>query len=261
MPYTPIPDQTVNGAWGAGAYPPWFEQIAASKGMGNGAAKAAAFKNYVTANPTYDFGEYWNQFRPGEPLANHQFYNPANGDPPADEPDPNNPPPNDPNTYDPNSHTTTGNNPLNAGGTSVTSARPTTPGGPLPGRWQRLVSFRNGVRQERWEWRQDPVAPSTQTPPIVDPNSQKDIPTTGGEIPQTPVVSGVPTTSPGGHQGVTQQQSQPVQQAHSPVANAFGATIGQSQQPQKPKFQRAMPVKPKIGYSTIPQNPNLGQGV
>lgn len=255
MPYTPIPDGTVNGPWGSGPYPDWYNQIAASKGYGDGPQKAADFKNYIAQHPEWDFGEFWNQFRPGNPLADHQFYNPANGEPPVDEPDPNAPPPPDPMANQRN---------------HVQTSRPTTPGGPEPGRWQRLVSFRNGVRNERWEWRVDPAPAPTDTPaPTTEPASTETPPIVA------PPVSKVGKTGAGGWQAA------PIRQP-SPVASAFGAGVpvgGQSRQstaplgqpnpaqqpqqkvapaptsPQAPTQQRVN--RPRVGFSTLPQNPNL----
>lgn len=261
MPYTPIPDGTVTGAWGAGAYPPWFEQIAQQRGMGNGAAKAAAFKNYVTSHPDYDFGEFWNQFRPGGPLANHQFYNPAQGPPPQEDPPPGNP---DDAAGGQNNH--------------VQTSRPTQPGSDKPGHWQRLVSFVNGQRRERWEWREDPAAPVTPTPiPAPAPTTppQTDPPQTVPPTPQQPPIGATdtkPKPNPGGWQGkptppiaTPPQQVQnttnnmaggnlPGNTGNSLVANAFGARTSTGPRPsispntQKPWKTRQVPQNPTPQY-------------
>lgn len=216
MPYTPIPDQTVNGPWGSGPYPPWFEEIAQRQGMGGGPQKAAAFKNYVAKHPDWDFGQFWNQFRPGGALANHQFYIPQPGQPPPQDPPAGGG--NQPNPVDPTRY-------------HVQTERPQTQGSDKPGHWQRLVSFRNGVRQERWEWREDPTPatpPPTTTPPAPTPQQ----PPLGTDPPQTetkppatdPPYVGKPKPNPGGWQGTTTPpiNPNPNQTQGVPTNNAGG---------------------------------------
>lgn len=167
----------VGGPWGGTMYPEWFTAGIGPQLQAKGPeAIANLFADYVASRPNEDFGWYWNNFRPGGPQANNRFGggqpgNPYGTEEAAGTPPPTNPPP-------------PGTNPNGTGpdpGGNHTS-RPTTPGGPEPGHWQRLISHRNGVRNERWEWRQD--APAAPAPPV-----------TGGESPPIPDEP-APTTPP-----------------------------------------------------------------
>lgn len=185
-----LPGQgSVGGPWGGTMYPSWFTASIGPQLQARGPeAIANLFADYVASNPDVDFGWYWNSFKPG---GQHQANRFGNGQP-------NNPygqsapPPGQENqqpTDTSGRHGPTGTN------NHVQTSRPTTPGGPEPGHWQRLISHRNGVRNERWEWRQDAPAPGTTTPT--------------NETPPVPTTPPAPTTDPPQPSGDTKPKPNP----------------------------------------------------
>ena len=251
MPNTvPTPDGTVTGAWGNAPYPPWFLEAAQRNHMDQDpVAMANAFKQYVTNNPTYDFGQYWNQFRPGNPLADSSFGGQGGGN---QEPPTNQAPP--PQTS--NDH--------------VSTSMPTSPGGPEPGRWQRLVSFVNGQRRERWKWIPDPASavhpppqPPTQQPPVTTSPPATDPPVSN----EPPVPH--PTPNPGGWDSVQNDPSayrtsasnsayiNPVRNALNPGSRPGMPSIRNNTSLPNPNVPNRQGLKPWQTKQLNQQNPNL----
>ena len=205
---TPNPQNFTGGTWGTTPFPPWMEQYFTPQM--SFAQKANKMLHYMGQHPDYDFGPQWNAYRQ-QATSGERFYEGQIGGEDdgsgGDGGDGNTQ--NQANTYNAATNTTTGNNPLATGfgANNVTSARPTQPGGPEPGRWQRLVSIKNGVRQERWVWKAEPVAP-TPVPPVatVDPSTVKD----PNQLPPPPPadVDTSNSVNPGGWQQT--QQTPPI---------------------------------------------------
>lgn len=244
MPFGLPPPGQVGGAWGAGMFPPWFEEEAASRGWDMLTA-ANEFSSWVQSGPIgadgqpIDFGWYWNSFRPGgqnhgQVFDQNEHNLTYNGQTVPNQPPPPpgqvQPPP-DPGTTPPPGPTPppTPTQPQN-----TLPPRPDAPPNgqdPSTGNWRPRVV--NGVRQ--WVWVRNANQPPAGTPP---PPAGTPPPMPPGQTPPAgqPPKSGPPVVTYPSTPAATPpaQPAQPAQGQQQTQQAAYPLGGGQQQQAQSP---------------------------
>lgn len=223
----PQPGQ-VGGPWGGTLYPEWFQ-----RGIGpNMSPEHAAnlFADFVSQNPTMDFGFYWNQFRPGSMMGDRGIRfgtgtpgNPA-GQAPAPQPQPEPTP----------GATVGGNSPVDAGAGGNVVGEQT---GVLHGRWDGMAAQGNRTMQANRNSVQRPQSPQAQQATAKQPPVQVIVNGGGGGQAQSPPPPQIPT----------QRTARPTR---------LGA---QAQRPMGQAPQTSLQRPPNTGLGVSPGNPTPQQ--